>query len=57
MKEIIMTMFTTIRTALTKRAAYIRTRNEIRAMPQDVALDLGIFRGDADAIAYQAIYG
>ncbi len=52
-----MTMLTTIRDALKKRAAYVRTRNEIREMPLDVALDLGIFRGDADEIAYQAIYG
>jgi uncharacterized protein YjiS (DUF1127 family) len=56
MKEIIMSMFTTIRDALNKRAAYVRTRNEIREMPLSVALDLGIFRGDADEIAYQAIY-
>ena len=52
-----MTMFATIRDALNKRAAYVQTRNEIREMPLHVALDLGIFRGDADEIAYQAIYG
>ncbi len=52
-----MTLFSQIRTALNKRAAYIRTRNEIRDMPLDVALDLNIYRGDADQMAYQAVYG
>ena len=46
-----------IRDRLAKRAAYERTRSEIRAMPLDVALDLGIFREDADKIAHRAVYG
>ena len=52
-----MNLFSTIRAALQKRAAYVRTRNEIREMPLSIALDLGIYRGDAEVIARQAIYG
>lgn len=52
-----MTLLTNIRVALQKHAAFIRTRNEIREMPLAAALDLGIYRGDADVIARQAIYG
>ena len=42
---------------LKKRAMYRRTVNEIRNMPLDVALDLGIYRDDAEKIAHQAVYG
>ncbi len=52
-----MTMLHSVRSALQKRAAYQRTKNEIRAMSLDVALDLGIFREDASKIAAKAIYG
>ena len=52
-----MKLISTIREALQKHAAYIRTRNEIRDMPLEIALDLNIYRGDADALARQAIYG
>ena len=52
-----MNLFSTIRAALQKHAAYVRTRNEIRDMPLSIALDLGIYRGDAEVIARQAIYG
>jgi uncharacterized protein YjiS (DUF1127 family) len=52
-----MTLFSTIREALSKHAAYVRTRNEIREMPLSIALDLGIYRGDADVMARAAIYG
>jgi hypothetical protein len=40
-----------------KRALYVKTRDEIARMPLDVALDLDIFRGDAERIAYEAVYG
>lgn len=43
--------------SLRKRAAYRRTVDEIRRMPSDVALDLGIFKEDAEKIAHQAVYG
>ena len=52
-----MSVFSNLRAAVQKRAAFIRTRNELRAMPLDVALDLGIYRGDADKIARAAVYG
>ena len=42
---------------LNKRAAYNRTVREIKNMPLDVALDLGIYRDDAEKIAHQAVYG
>lgn len=46
-----------LREAARKRALYVRTRNEIAAMPRDVALDLGIFPGDAEQIARKAVWG
>ena len=42
---------------ISKRAAYNRTVREIRRMPLDVALDLGIYRDDAEKIAHKAVYG
>lgn len=57
-KERTMTrLIDTLKTAAAKRAAYKRTRNEIRSMPLDVALDLGIDRADADRMATDAVYG
>ncbi|MEL6169049.1 MAG: hypothetical protein AAFR35_10185 [Pseudomonadota bacterium] len=44
-------------TAARKRAAYNRTVAEIEALPQNVALDLDIYPGDARKIARQAVYG
>ena len=52
-----MSIITRLRSAAIKRAAYNRTRNEIRTMPRDVAIDLGLFREDADRIAHEAVYG
>ncbi|MFP7673004.1 hypothetical protein ACG74X_06555 [Marivita sp. S0852] len=46
-----------LRTRLQKRAAYYQTVSEIRSMPLDVALDLDIYPGDAEKIAYEAVYG
>ena len=46
-----------IRDAAEKRALYRRTRDEIASMPRHVALDLGIFPGDAEAIARKAVWG
>ncbi len=42
---------------INKAAAYRRTVREIRSMPLDVALDLGIHKGDAEKIARKAVYG
>lgn len=52
-----MSIYTTVVSAMKKRAEYTRTRDEILAMPQDVAIDLGIFREDAKKIARKAVYG
>jgi uncharacterized protein YjiS (DUF1127 family) len=46
-----------LREAAAKRALYRRTRDEIAGMPRRVALDLGIFPEDAEAIAHQAVWG
>ena len=50
-------MMTDLRAAAAKRRRFIETRNQIRRMPLDVALDLDIFREDADKIARAAVYG
>lgn len=52
-----MTIYNTLKTAARKRAAYLRTKAELEAMPLDVALDLNIYRGDASEIAHRAVYG
>ncbi len=53
-----MTTFSTIRTAVAKRALYNRTIREIQALPTELAVeDLGIFPSDAKAIAQAAVYG
>lgn len=46
-----------IANTLKKRAMYRRTVREIQSMPLNVALDLGIYRGDAEEIAHRAVYG
>ncbi|MEL6640789.1 MAG: hypothetical protein AAFP98_05685 [Pseudomonadota bacterium] len=52
-----MTIFTNLRTAIQKRAAYNRIKFEIANMPLNTAIDLGIFKDDAGKIASKAIYG
>ncbi len=52
-----MTFISKIQDARRKRAAYVRTRNEIAAMPRETGWDLGIFPADAEKIARDAIYG
>lgn len=48
---------TSIVTNMKKRIAYHRTVAELRAMPQNVAWDLEIFKEDASKIARRAVYG
>lgn len=51
-------IFTTLRIAAQKRAAYNRTVAEISAMPTRLAVeDLGIFPADAREIAQRTVYG
>ncbi len=53
-----MTVIGSIRSALHKRAAYLRTKRELESLPREVALeDLGIYPGDAGSIARRAVYG
>lgn len=52
-----MTFVDRIRGAARRRAAYRRTRDEIRSMPLDVALDLDIDRAAASQIAHRVVYG
>jgi len=52
-----MSIYNTVASALQKRKLYNQTRYEILSMPQNVAIDLGIFREDAAKIAAKAVYG
>ncbi len=52
-----MTVIEKLMTAARNQALYRQTRNEIARMPMDVALDLGIYPGDADRIAREAVWG
>lgn len=52
-----MSILNTVRGAIEKRLAYVRTRNAIANMPLDIALDLDIYHGDAAVIARRAVYG
>jgi hypothetical protein len=52
-----MNIIAQFKNAFEKRALYVRTRDEIARMPLDVALDLDIYRGDAERIAHAAVYG
>ncbi|WOI54840.1 hypothetical protein [Palleronia sp. LCG004] len=52
-----MSLLRTLTQAARRRAAYNQTRAELRRLPIDTALDLDIYRGDADRIAHRAVYG
>lgn len=51
------TLINRLKDAADKRSRFLRTRDEIARMPLDVALDLDIHPGDADRIAFDAVYG
>jgi uncharacterized protein YjiS (DUF1127 family) len=46
-----------LRAAVQTHARYRQTRDEIARMPPSVALDLGIYPGDAARLAREAVYG
>jgi len=50
-------LISSVREAARKQALYVRTRDEIAAMPRAVALDLGLFPEDAEIIARKAVWG
>ena len=51
-----LTVFDRLIAAARDRARFRQTRNEIARMPLDVALDLGIYPGDADELARKAVW-
>ena len=51
------TAYEMLKTAAGNYARYRQTRDEIANLPLDVALDLGLYPGDADRIAREAVYG
>lgn len=46
-----------LKNAAAKRAEFNRTYNELRYMPRDTAIDLGMFPEDAYQVAYSHVYG
>ena len=50
-------MITRLRNAAAKRAAYNQTVREISRLPREMAWDIGIFREDAEQIAWKHVYG
>ena len=52
-----LTVFDRLIAAARDRARFRQTRNDIARMPLDVALDLGIYPGDADELARKAVWG
>jgi len=55
--QTMMTVLEKLTTAVRDRARYRRTRDEIARMPIEIALDVGIYPGDAKAIARRTVYG
>jgi uncharacterized protein YjiS (DUF1127 family) len=51
------TLIAHLRSMAAKQATYRRPRAEIAGLTHAEALDLGIFPGDADRIARQAVWG
>jgi len=51
------TLLHSIQTRLQQRAAYLRTKAELEAMPLNVAIDLDIYQPDAAKLAAKAVYG
>ena len=51
------TLIARLRAKAAEHAAYTRIRDEIAALSDAQALDLGIFRADADRIARKAVWG
>ena len=52
-----MTILNNVMSAVQKRVAYSRLKYELQSMPQETAMDLGLFREDAAKIATKAVYG
>ncbi|WP_299679396.1 hypothetical protein [uncultured Roseobacter sp.] len=50
-------IITRLKTAAAKRAEFHRTYHELRHMPRETAIDLGMFPEDAYHVAYTHVYG
>jgi uncharacterized protein YjiS (DUF1127 family) len=50
-------LYDALTTAARNWVRYQTTRAEIARLPLDIALDLGIFPGDADKIARKSVWG
>ncbi|WP_227270574.1 hypothetical protein [Roseobacter weihaiensis] len=46
-----------LKSAARKRAEFNRTYLELRYMPRNTAIDLGLFPEDAYEVAYASVYG
>ncbi len=55
--HMMMNLITRLRSMAAEQATYRRLRAEIAGLSHAEALDLGIFPGDADRIARQAVWG
>lgn len=52
-----LTLISRLKKMANDHALYTKTRNEIAQLPNDIALDIGIYPGDADAIARKTVWG
>ena len=52
-----LTVINRLKTVARDHARYVKTRDEIARLPLDIALDIGIYPGDAAQIAHDAVYG
>lgn len=52
-----MALIKKLQNAAQMRATYIETRDKLRSLPLDVALDVNIDRTAAEQIARRAVYG
>jgi hypothetical protein len=50
-------LVTRLRHAAEKRAQFNSIYRELRSMPRDTAIDLGMFPEDAYRVAHEAVYG
>lgn len=50
-------VFEMLKTAAVNHARYRSMRDEIANLPASIALDIGVFPGDAERIAHEAVYG
>ncbi|MGZ2258711.1 hypothetical protein [Roseobacter sp. A03A-229] len=51
------TIIARLKNAANKRAEFNRTYHELRFMPRETAIDLGMFPEDAYDVAYAHVYG